>query len=278
MTCQDKDLLVAYLFEESTPDERRQVEAHLAGCEECRREIDELGHVRAGLRAWSPAETRLGFRVVRDNLVPVRPRLHRSLASWGLAAAAVLVLAAGAGLANLEIRYGADGITIRTGRAGAPEIAVDSGASPARSAATSDDRRDRDSSGAATVGTGWRTDMEALERQLRAEFTSALEMREGSDAGRGASPGLRSDPRAAGGGPNEAEVLQRVRALIEESEQRQQRELARRLAQVINEVDAQRRADLLRIEQGLGQLEGLTGAEVARQREMLNYLMRVSQR
>jgi hypothetical protein len=34
----------------------------------------------------------------------------------------------------------------------------------------------------------------------------------------------------------------------------------------------------VRIEYGLGQLEGATGAEVARQRELLNYLVTVSQR
>ena len=63
-----------------------------------------------------------------------------------------------------------------------------------------------------------------------------------------------------------------------ESEQRQQKELALRLTQVLTDVESQRRADLVRIEQNMGQIEGLTGQEAARQREMLNYLMRVSQR
>ena len=40
----------------------------------------------------------------------------------------------------------------------------------------------------------------------------------------------------------------------------------------------QRRADLVRIDQGIGQLEGRTGAEVARQREMLNYIVRAGLR
>jgi hypothetical protein len=68
-----------------------------------------------------------------------------------------------------------------------------------------------------------------------------------------------------------------VQALIEQSERRQQRELALRLAQVVRDVDAQRRADLLRVDQNLGQLEGQTGAAAAQQRELLNYLVRVSQ-
>ena len=41
-------------------------------------------------------------------------------------------------------------------------------------------------------------------------------------------------------------LLQRVRAMIDQSEQRQQRELALRLSQVAREVDTQHQADLLR--------------------------------
>jgi hypothetical protein len=70
--------------------------------------------------------------------------------------------------------------------------------------------------------------------------------------------------------------LDRVRSLIAESEQRQQRELALRLTQFGRDVDQQRRTDLVRINQGFGQFEGRTGAEIARQRQMIDYIMRVS--
>ena len=66
--------------------------------------------------------------------------------------------------------------------------------------------------------------------------------------------------------------------MIEDSEQRQQRELALRTAEVVRDFDAQRRDDLARIERTMGQMDGTTGVEVAQQRQMLNYLMRVSQR
>ena len=62
-----------------------------------------------------------------------------------------------------------------------------------------------------------------------------------------------------------------------ESEQRQQRLLALRTAELVNDFDSQRRVDLAQIQRTFGQIEGLTGAEVREQREMLNYLMRVSQ-
>ena len=81
----------------------------------------------------------------------------------------------------------------------------------------------------------------------------------------------------AGSGASSHDLLQQVRALVAESEQRQQKELALRLSQVLTDVESQRRSDLVRIEQNMGQIEGFTGQEAVRQRELLNYLMRVSQ-
>jgi hypothetical protein len=77
---------------------------------------------------------------------------------------------------------------------------------------------------------------------------------------------------------DEAQLLARVRALIDESEQRQQREMSIRLAQVLRDMDMQRRTDLARIEDTFGQMQGLTGAELLQQREVINYLQRVSTR
>ncbi len=83
-----------------------------------------------------------------------------------------------------------------------------------------------------------------------------------------------SAPVSAG----DTQILERVRALIQDSEQRQQRELALRTAEIVRDFDAQRQGDLTRIERAMGQMDGTTGVEVAQQRQMLNYLMRVSQR
>ena len=62
------------------------------------------------------------------------------------------------------------------------------------------------------------------------------------------------------------QLLQRVRAMIDQSEQRQQRELALRLSQVTREVDTQHQADLLRIQQDFGQQQEAT----------MDYLVRTS--
>jgi len=50
------------------------------------------------------------------------------------------------------------------------------------------------------------------------------------------------------------------------------------MGQLVRDVDTQRRADLVRIEQNMGQLEGATGQTADSLREQINYLVRVSQR
>ncbi|MDD4860283.1 MAG: zf-HC2 domain-containing protein [Dehalococcoidales bacterium] len=51
MKCNEiKELLAAYLDEEVTPDERRQIETHLSSCGECRAELDLLAATRDRLR------------------------------------------------------------------------------------------------------------------------------------------------------------------------------------------------------------------------------------
>jgi hypothetical protein len=86
-----------------------------------------------------------------------------------------------------------------------------------------------------------------------------------------------SDPAPSSHAASADEMLRRVKALIDQSESRQQRELALRLSDVVHDFDTQRQADMRRVDQNFGQLEGQTGAEVARQRELLNSLVKVSQ-
>jgi hypothetical protein len=105
----------------------------------------------------------------------------------------------------------------------------------------------------------WRPALAALEESLRRDLAAERAA---------AAPASAPDPDTVG----------RLRTLIQESERRQQQELALRLAQFSRDLDLQRRADLVRIDQGIGRLEGRTGAEVARQREMLNYIVRTGLR
>ena len=55
-----------------------------------------------------------------------------------------------------------------------------------------------------------------------------------------------------------------MRALVEESEQRQQRELALRVAEVMRDVNAQRQADLVRSIAASASFRTISGVEVMR--------------
>jgi hypothetical protein len=111
----------------------------------------------------------------------------------------------------------------------------------------------------------WRADLVSLERRLRQEF-----VREGSAGSVPlGAPAPVLDDRA---------LVARVSEMIAASEQRQERAMAYRMSEMFGELSAQRQNDLLRVQQGLGQLEGTTGAEVMRQRQLLNYLLTVSER
>jgi hypothetical protein len=254
MRCDEKERLVGYLYDDGPEAERAAVEAHVARCTACAAELAELRAVRASLADWQAPEAALGFRVTRDP-ADAPARRFWPLPAWAQAAAALLVLAAGAGLANLEIRYDREGLTMRTGwarqgGAGDPGPSVRPATAQVTPAAQP-----------MSVGITAR-DLAVLEARLRAEFAQ----------------NTRNAPAPAGAAADARDLLQQVRTLVGESEQRQQKELALRLTQVLRDVESQRRADLVRIEQNMGQIEGLTGQEAVRQREMLNYLMRVSQR
>ena len=75
----------------------------------------------------------------------------------------------------------------------------------------------------------------------------------------------------AGGG---SDVLRKVEGLIRASEERQQQELARRTVELVRDFDLQRRADLVQVQQAIGQIQGTTGAEVRQHRDAIEDLMR----
>ena len=106
---------------------------------------------------------------------------------------------------------------------------------------------------------------------VRAARTASIELPPSGEL-----PPLPDSPSTPSGTLSPDEMLQRVRAMIEASETRQQRELAVRLAQVAREVDTQHRADLVRIQQNLGQMEMETGAQIDQQRQLMDYLVRTS--
>ena len=242
--CDDKPLLVAFLYDECEAAERDRIQAHLATCAGCRTELDALRAVRGRLAEWAPPEPAPDFRVVPAAAVAERRAGWREVRALALAAAAVLVLAVGAGIANVEVRYDRDGLVVRTGWSEAAPVAAADAASESP----------------------WRTELAEVASELRREFTG------------GTAAGTPRQTGAARAGAESQPGLGRVQRLIEESERRQQRNLALRFAQLSREAEAQRQADLLRIEQQVGQLEGLTEAEVVQHNEIMDYLVRVAGR
>jgi len=255
-TCDDKDQLVVYLYGEMEADARRRVDEHLRICPACADELAGLTHVREELAAWAPPEADLGFAIVPASataggqghvLRPSRWWAPTSVPPWARAAAAVLVVAAGLSIANLQVRYGPEGLLVTTGwlAPAAPAAAAPVQASPVSAPASAD----------------WRPALAALEASLRQEIQSSRS---------GAIP---ADAAVARG--NDI-TPRRIAELIEQSERRQRQELALRLTQFGRDLEVQRRSDLVRINKGFGQFEGRAGAEIARQRQMLDYIMRVS--
>jgi hypothetical protein len=85
-----------------------------------------------------------------------------------------------------------------------------------------------------------------------------------------------SGPQAGPG--DDALLLERVAALIRESEARQAQRLNASLRDLGQQSEAQRRYDLARISAGFSYLEGKTGQQVARTTELMGYMLEASQK
>lgn len=238
--CENKELLVAFLYGEIDSADRRTFERHLTACAECRDELAELGDTRAKIASWTPPDADLGFQIVRKSEKPLRGWFRFS-PTWGLAAAAVLLLAIGAAIANLDIRYGNDGLVVRTGWNHA------TGATTASNVTTVD----------------WKLQADQLDQRLR-----------GLERAMAAHPQSSPIQNASASDMTDAELLQRVREIVGQSETRQQREVAARLNELMKEVDARRQLDLASIDQGMTRLQNTSGAEVRQYREFLNRMVR----
>jgi hypothetical protein len=252
-----EDALIACLYDDGGDAPARALfDAHLVTCERCRDELAALRGVRAQLARWAPPEPAFAA-TLREAQSPVgNPQSAKSwwreVPAWAQVAAALLFLGVSAAMANLDVRYDANGLRVRTGWM-QPEPAASAGAAEQAAAATS----------LATTTAPWQADLAALERQLRTELRAV-------QVTAAASPAPRAAP--------DAELVRRVRALVDDSEKRQQRELALRIAEAMRDLSAQRRADLVNIDRMLGFVQNKVGVEVMKDRQRLDLLYRASQR
>lgn len=248
----DNETLVAYIYDEVDASEKARVARHLQHCGTCGGEYAALTGVRTVLQSWAPPHAGLGFTVVpRDEAEPsarvLRPaRWWNTVPVWAQAAAAILVLAVSAAVANIQVRSGADGFVVTTGWM-SPPASASAAATPATVTAP-----------VAPAAEDWKAALLSLEEELRNEIRTS----------RNADAIVRTSSRS---GADEATV-RRVMELLAASEARQERSLALRLTQFNRDVNVQRQADLVRIQQLFGHSEG----EISKQRQMLNYVMRAS--
>jgi hypothetical protein len=236
-TCDDKATLIAYLYGEVDAAQRQAVDDHLARCSACAAEVTALGDVRSEMGLWMPPDVELDFAIVKKSNVLRPTQWWSTVPAWAQAAAAVLVLASGAAIANVQVKSGPDGFSVSTGwRAPATVVATPVTVQPADE--------------------NWKPALVALEQQLRSEIKATRE----------------PDTRVVARGSVDDATVRRVEQLITDAEQRHKQELAMRFVEFTRDMTLQRRADLMKISQGFDEYNG----QLLRQRQMLNNVIRVS--
>lgn len=249
----DNELLVAYLYDELGDADRARMDAHLRGCAACRNELAGLRGVRAHLTAWAPPEPDLGFQIVRD-----RPAARaagwraRFTPALGLAAAAALVLAASAAVANVQMHYGRDGLTIRTGWAAAPQ--TPSPAPQVQTAAAATDP----------------AVMQTIERRV-------ADLERFEQTAQSSSP-KRALVAASVNRMSDAELRKFVRELIAQSETREQTMLARQIQQVTFDVDRKRTNDMARVQTYINDIYSKTASDAFQHRQLVDMIRAANQK
>ena len=274
VTCRypgDRDeAIVSYLYEDGDAALRAEFEAHLPTCARCRDEVASLDGVRTSLGRWVPPEPARPFSFETEAAPAPRSASRRvrsvfaEMPAWAQVAAALLVLGVSASIANLDIRYDTSGLRVRTGWSRPPSAAV---VEPARSG-----------------DAPWQAELTALEQRLRADLRQPVSPVVAASSARPGDAGTTNQAGATtvagAGNTTSPDVLRRVRAMVDDSERRQQRELALRLAEAMRELNTQRQADLVKIDRSIGAMQNNTGLEILRTRETINninnYLVRTS--
>lgn len=245
-TCDDKASLVSYLYGEVDATTRRAVDDHLATCAACAAEVTALGDVRSELGLWAAPDVELDFAIVKKSQLAssnvLRPsRWWNTVPVWAQAAAAVLVMAAGVSIANLQIKSGPDGFSVSTGWMPPAAAVTQAGPMP-------------------TAADDYKVQLATLEQKLRDEIRASREQ-----------PPAATRVSATASGADEA-TIRRVQQLIADAEQRHSRELAAQMLQFSNDMNMQRRADMMNVQRALTTQD----AQMFRQRQMLNNVVRVA--
>ncbi len=255
--CPNPDTLVTLLYDdEGESNERADLEAHLSACPQCADLLATLHHARGSLAAWDAPKPPFGLARVQR----AAPPMWRRVLPWaGMGAAAVLALSASAGLAGLDIRYDDQGLSVRTGWHTAPRtepapLSMSASASAVRHTVAHPDPRTAWVARAAAGEPPWRADFDLLAAQLREELAAQARASEARLTAAFAAAAARSVTVAAPA-IDEDRLMRRIAAQIDQSEVRQQQNLALRVAELGREFQVRRQADFVQFEQGLARVE-----------------------
>jgi anti-sigma factor RsiW len=224
--CGDGEALMTYVYGESSPTERDAIAAHVAWCGQCADEVAAVGSAREQLAAWTPPFPTLGFQITRGAELSTEPgsverppaasaTVIRPAAWWNRP------LPAWAQMAAAVVIF-ASGLAIGVTRTPAAPPAVAQKAPSVTAQPV-----------VATTSAVTRDELARVEQRLKTEMAQM----------RTAAPAAAEPPSV---------TLQRVNQLIAASEERQQRELEFRTAQIVRDVSNRRQIDLANIEQRFG--------------------------
>src|SRR5262245_50168211 len=115
-----EEAVVAYLYDDMPSRERASFERHLSACARCREDVESIGEVRTALAEWSPPDLpSLSAASGRSPIPPPGPGgWWHAWPVWAQVAAAALFIGVSAAIANLDVTYGAGGLSVRTGWSG----------------------------------------------------------------------------------------------------------------------------------------------------------------
>jgi hypothetical protein len=254
--CGDPGALVSYLYNDGSPEELAAIAVHVQSCAPCSSELAALGDTRDLLSTWSPPQTELGLTLTASDALPVAaaqpavapfttpavadiPWWRQSTPVWMQAVAATMVFAAGMAIGT-------------SSRGGVPTTSGANLTPPASGA----------------VAGVSRNELEALEQRLRAELARLSPARASSPTVSEQTVSAKTASRI-----DDEAFMKRVRSMLTESEERQRGELALRTAQVLRDMEIQRKVDMATVQQDIDKIQGITGAELKRQGELQNMLI-----
>ena len=244
----NKEQLVGYLYDELDAAERTIFEAHLARCAACRAEVGGLRRTRQHLTAWAPPEPEFTFHIVRGAAAPPPARRWFGFVpQWAMAAAAsVLVLAGAAAIAHVELRYGPEGLVVRTGWAEAAPAPASAGTpAPTTAAAVSS---------------------EELKAVVQVLETRLLELER-----------AQSTQTVKASAPMQASITApELRKILTQSEARQREETNLQLAQLWRDFSAARVTDFTRVQDVIGRAQGVTNQQLRQHRDSIDQIYRAS--